>query len=789
MADIFHSNTLSSFLSTSNATPEVPADHYPELRQVIGKYMNKAAIKEVEAAYQLAAEYHKDQTRRSGEPYINHPVEVALILARELKGDKDVVTAALLHDVIEDTAATQDEVQKLFGSTVSMLVDGVTKLTNIDVANMDEQQALNLRKMFLAMNKDIRVVLIKLADRLHNMRTLAALPHDRQIFKAQETMQVYAPIADRLGISSIKWELEDLAFSYLDPENFRRISGLVQESRNQRLKRTRTAIGELSRALKKAHVRRFSITGRPKHLWSIYQKMHSKDKDFSDIYDLIALRVICESVKDCYSILGAVHQLWHPLPGRFKDYIATPKPNLYQSIHTTVVGPDGRPLEIQIRTRQMHEQAEYGIAAHWLYKSSGNSEGVMANDEKSVDSRISYIRRSLEWAAQSGVEDPERYLKELSFDLYESEIFLFTPKGEVVSLRKDSTPLDFAYAIHTDIGNTCVGAKVNGSVVPLTYKLQMGDRIEIMTNKSAHPSPDWINIVKTPGARSKIRRYFAHVNKDSDMERGRALLATELRKEGYGIATRRSTRAIAQLAEQMELKDSDALMVGIGNNQLSAAHIAHQIAAILDEGRSSELKKEAQKAAQERKQRLIAEDKPFMVLHAPHQAETKKAHKNAGLVVNNDPTLLAQPAQCCNPVPGDDIVGYITRGRGVSVHRKACPNVSNLFKEHPERRIAVSWDVSGATEFSIEIVVEAIDRMGLLRDVTDALQELSVNILSISTQLEDGVVKLRFLISLFDVSLLDDVLARISKVPSVFDARRIKPGEPDNVEAEVQDET
>lgn len=759
--------------------PAVPADNYPQLRAACQLYMTPEQLQRVEEAYLFAADFHSEQRRRSGEPYINHPVEVALILAHDLRMDDDVICAALLHDTVEDTPATKEQLTNLFGESVAELVDGVTKLTNIDVGTMDEKQALNLRKMFLAMNKDIRVVIIKLADRLHNMRTLAALKPDRRLFKARETMDVYAPLADRLGMSSIKWELEDLSFFYLEPGEYQRIARMVQESREQRLAATDEAIKVLDDELKKDGLTGYQITGRAKHLWSIYQKMRRKDKDFNDIYDLIALRVITQTVGDCYSVLGAVHSLWHPLPGRFKDYIATPKPNLYQSLHTTVVGPEARPIEIQIRTVEMHEQAEYGIAAHWLYKSNGNSTGVMANDDKGVDSRISYIRRSIDWATEGDIGDASKFLQELRVDLYDDEIFLFTPKGEVVSLRRDSTPLDFAYAIHTEVGNHCVGAKVNGAVVPLTYKLQMGDRVEIMTNKNSKPSADWVNIVRTPSARAKIRKYFSSANKDTDAEYGRSMLAAELRKKGFGISTRRSVKAISQVCETLNFHTADDLFAAIGSNKLSPKTVANKVQAILEQGSPEQLAAEAKAKAQaEELKASFSEDRPIMPTHV-HKGGSQQRSKrpSCGVVAKGDPDLLVHLAHCCNPVAGDDICGFITRGRGVSVHRTNCPNVKGLM-EHPERMIEVAWDTSGATQFQVEIVVEATDRIGLLKDVTIALGDAGGNILSAATQVSsDGVAKLRFLIAISDASLLDPLLAAVSRVPSVYDARRIMPGE------------
>ncbi len=761
--------------------PRVGADSYPQLRNTCESYMTPEAMDQVEKAYLFAADFHSEQKRRSGEPYINHPVEVALILAHDLRMDADVVSAALLHDTVEDTPATKEQLIELFGETVADLVDGVTKLTNIDVNSMDEKQALNLRKMFLAMSKDIRVVIIKLADRLHNMRTLAALKPDRRQFKARETMDVYAPLADRLGISSIKWELEDLSFFYLEPEEYQRIARMVQESREQRVASTNEAIKVLDDELKAAGLSGYQISGRAKHLWSIYQKMQRKGKDFTDIYDLIALRVITETVGDCYSVLGAVHSLWHPLPGRFKDYIATPKPNLYRSLHTTVVGPEARPIEIQIRTKEMHEQAEYGIAAHWLYKSAGNSNGVMAQDDQSIDSTISHIRRSLDWAVEGEIDDPSRYLHDLRVDLFDEEIFIFTPKGEVMSLRRDSTPLDFAYAVHTEVGNHCVGARVNGSVVPLTYHLEMGDRVEILTNKNSKPSADWVNIVRTPSARAKIRKYFSSANKSADAELGRSMLAVELRKKGCGISTRRSVRAIAKVCEQLKFPGQDELFAAIGSNKLSPKSVANKVEQILEEGSPAQIAA-AEKATQQarERQKVFTEDRPMLPTHAAQRAQrdlSKRQRNSCGVVVKDDPDLLVHLAHCCNPVAGDEIVGFITRGRGVSVHRASCPNVKGLMV-HPERLIEVAWDTSGATQFQVEIVVEATDRIGLLKDVTIAIGDAGGNILSAATQVSsDGFARLRFLVHISDASLLDPLLAAVSRVPSVYDARRIMPGE------------
>ena len=755
------------------------AANYRLLQAACETYLDEEGCEKVERAYRFAAEFHQDQRRRSGEPYINHPVEVALILAHDLRMDEDTICAALLHDTVEDTPATLDELRDLFGETVADLVDGVTKLTSIQVSSMDAKQAWNLRKMFLAMSRDIRVVIIKLADRLHNMRTLAALPPDRRQFKARETMDVYAPLADRLGISSVKWELEDLAFFWLEPEEYQRVARMVQDSRAQREDDTEAAIKTLDDELKAAGLKNYQITGRPKHLWSIYQKMTRKGREFSDIYDLIALRVITQTVGDCYSALGAVHSLWNPMPGRFKDYIATPKANLYQSLHTTVVGPDGKPIEIQIRTAEMHEASEYGIAAHWLYKKEGNSRGRMSAEDRAIDSTINWIRKTLDWATEDDIDDPHEFLDNLRVDLFEHEIFVFTPKGEVMSLRRDSTPLDFAYAVHTEVGNHCVGAKVNGSVVPLSYTLHMGDRVEVLTNKNAKPSRDWMSMVVMPSTRAKIRKFFSTQNRNDDAEAGRTELAHELRKRGYGISTKRTVKAIARVCESFELRSPDDLFACVHTGKVSLKQAANRIEEILEEGSPEQLAAaaaEAEKRAAH--ERAMASGTPIMTSYALTQAARgKRKRSNCGVVVKGDPDLLVHLAHCCNPVAGDEIVGFITRGRGVSVHRANCPNVADLMK-NPDRMIEVAWDTSGATEFRVEIVVEATDRMGLLKDITVAIGDAGANILSAATQTSaQGVARLRFLVAISDASLLDVLLAAVSRVPSVYDARRIMPGE------------
>ena len=753
---------MAHYTRADDVPPEIQADNYDKLAQLCEKYMSEADDAKMEHAYCFAAEKHANQRRRSGEPYINHPVEVAIILA-ELKMDCDVVCAALLHDTVEDTEVSLADVRTLFGETVSELVDGVTKLTNIEVDSMDEKQALNLRKMFLAMSKDIRVIIVKLADRLHNMRTLAALREDRRLFKARETMDVYAPLADRLGMSSIKWELEDLSFFYLEPEAYQRIARMVAESRKERERFLSETIKTLTDELHRVGMTDFQINGRCKHYWSIYQKMKRKGKEFSQIYDLVALRIITRTVGDCYSALGAVHSLWHPMPGRFKDYIAMPKLNNYQSLHTTVIGTMARPLEIQIRTYEMHEQAEYGIAAHWLYKTSGGSSATKTREAQRLDDQINMLKHSLDWVASDDIDDPKEFLHSLKVDLYDQEIFVFTPKGEVMSLRAGATPLDFAYAVHTEVGNHCVGAKVNGVVAPLTHELVTGDRVEILTNKNSRPSRDWLNIVRTPSAKSKIRRYFAAATKDEDAAAGREILAKDLRKRGYGISTPRSTRALNAVCEQLNYRQLEDLFAAIGSGKVAPRLVGNKVAHILDP------KPDVPKLE-------LAQEQPQRGSRRPPRTP-RKSSSGVRVKGTEDTGLLVRLAHCCNPVAGDDIVGFITRGRGVSVHRASCPNVKGLM-EHSERMIEVEWDNAADVNFQVEIVVECLDRMGLLKDVTIAIGDAGANILSAATSTSrDGTAVLRFLVEISDASGLDPLLAAISRVDSVYDARRLMPGE------------
>ena len=547
---------------------KTPEQRFAELQDMTRSYLTDAEEDKLAKAFKFAAAAHEGACRKSGEPFIAHPVEVAIILA-DLRMDVETLCAALLHDTVEDTDVTSQLVEQEFGPHVAQLVDGVTKITRIEVETLTDEQAATIRKMFVAMSKDIRVIVIKLADRLHNMRTLAALKEDRRIFKSRETLEIYAPIAHRLGINSIKWELEDLSFYYLEPNKFKQVSRMVTESRAEREEYLEQVISVLRGEMDKVGIQA-QIMGRPKHLYSIYQKMAKKGKGFSEIYDLIAVRIIVKSVKDCYSALGAVHTLWHPMPGRFKDYIAMPKFNMYQSLHTTVIGPAGRPLEVQIRTEEMHRQSEYGVAAHWRYKEKG---GRGSND--AMDKQLAWLREMVDW--QDETHDSREFLKDLKVDLAPTEVFVFTPKGEAMSLRAGSTPVDFAYAIHTEVGNHCVGAKVNGAIVPLAYELQLGDRVEILTQKSASPSRDWLNIVKTPSARNKIRSYFSKVSRADDLLNGRDKLGREMRKHGLGISNARSGARCAPWPTTWATKDADDMLVNIGTSKESVQSVANRL--------------------------------------------------------------------------------------------------------------------------------------------------------------------------------------------------------------------
>ena len=747
------------------AQGKTPAERFAYLQDMCSTYLGEDEENMLAEAFAFADAAHAGQKRKSGEPFIAHPVEVAIILA-SLHMDAETIAAALLHDTIEDTDVSREDVVERFGDDVANLVEGVTKITKIEVGTLSDEQAATIRKMLVAMNKDIRVIVIKLADRLHNMRTLSSLREDRRIFKSRETLEIYAPIAHRLGINSIKWELEDLSFFYLEPAKYRQVAKMITESRSEREAYLAQVVDVLKAEMDKVGVEA-QVMGRPKHLFSIYQKMTKKDKDFSEIYDLIAVRLIVPTVKDCYSALGAVHTLWHPMPGRFKDYIAMPKFNMYQSLHTTVIGPAGRPLEVQIRTEEMHQRSEFGVAAHWLYK-EGSKKGKKSGD---FEEQLAWLRQMVDWSEET--QDSREFLKDLKVDLGESEVFVFTPKGDAKSLRKGSTPVDFAYAIHTEVGNHCVGAKVNGKIVPLTYELQTGDRVDILTQKSATPSRGWLNFVKTPSARSKIRSFFSKVTRSDDLQEGRDRLSREMRKHGMGISNAQSTRAIKSVAEALGYKEADDMIVNIGAGKESAQHVTNRLLKLLvDRGIEEAKKPDIGMSA-------MATGKMPPMITSVARPKRHETHSANGVVVKGLDDVLVRLSRCCNPVLGDDIIGFVTRGRGVSVHRSDCPNAVDLMKE-PERIIDVEWErePGAAAIYRIETHIEAMDRMNLLRDVVAVLSEEGVNVLNSSSATgRDGIVRMRYLFEVSDVEHVDEILQSILAVDGVFEARRMYPGE------------
>ncbi len=744
---------------SDNVSPEM---RFKELVRLAGAYLPEEDMLLLEKAYRFAESAHKGQKRKSGEPFIAHPVEVALILA-DLRMDVDTLCAALLHDTVEDTDVTHKDLLDTFNEGVANLVEGVTKITQVEVESLTDEQAATIRKMFVAMSHDIRVIVIKLADRLHNMRTLSALREDRRIFKAHETLEIYAPIAHRLGIGSIKWELEDLSFYYLDPARFKQIAQMVAESRAQREAYLSRVIETLRDDVNDLNIKAH-IAGRPKHLYSINQKMINREKGFSEIYDLIAVRIIVESVKDCYSVLGSVHSLWHPMPGRFKDYIAMPKANGYQSLHTTVIGPAGRPLEVQIRTEEMHRLSEYGVAAHWRYKEKGNSKADAA-----FDKQIAWLRQMVDW--QDETQDSREFLSELKVDLAPSEVFVFTPAGEVMSLRAGSTPIDFAYSVHTEVGNHCVGAKVNGDIVPLSYQLKMGDRVEILTQKSASPSRDWLKIVATASARSKIRNYLAKVSRSDDLVNGRDKVSRDLKKQGFGLGSTASIRAQRQVADQLGYRDVDDMMVAVGAGKETVNHVVNRILKILAP--------EPEDTATPEMLAGLPAGTLLPMLTTVKRAPRRTAHASNGVVVTGLDDAPVRLSRCCNPVPGDEIIGFITRGRGVSVHRADCPNASDLLKDRG-RIIEVNWadSVPSETSYQVEVYIEAMDRLNLLRDIINALSDTGVNVISSSTSSHsDGIVEMRYLFQVSQVSNIERILADLRSIDGVFEARRMLPGD------------
>ena len=708
----------------------------------------KVDIKAVVRAYEVADAAHDGQKRKSGEPYIIHPIGVADLLA-QLGMDTATIVAALLHDVVEDTDLTVEDVRAEFGEEAALLVDGVTKLDRIKVSSKEEQQAESLRKMLIAMASDARVLLIKLADRLHNMMTIHHLPRPKQERIAEETLSIYAPLAHRLGMQNFKWQLEDLSFATLHPKRYDEIKAMVSERQPERDRYLEQVVNEVEEHLRSVKIR-VEITGRPKHYYSIYEKMVVRGKEFEEIYDLVGLRVIVDSVKDCYAALGTLHAMWRPIPGRFKDYIAMPKFNLYQSLHTSVVGPEGKPIEVQIRTRAMHRTAEYGIAAHWKYKQMRNAS-AKARDEAND---AQWLSQMLDM--QSATTDSGEFMRNMRLDLYADEVFIFTPRGDVMALPRGSTPVDFAYAVHTEVGHRTIGARVNERLVALEYELRNGDKVEILTSKSpdAGPSRDWLEFVGSSRARSKIRAWFTKERREDAIDKGRDELQRTLAKQGAGWKKLMAAPELKAVAQQLKFRDLEAMFHAIGEHHISPQTVAQQL---------------THRLADEVEELEVDEPTP------PTMQAEAAARPSEAVVVEGSADVWVTLARCCTPVPGDDILGFVTRGRGVSVHRTDCPNAADL-KRDPERLISVRWDATTPSTFRVTVQVEALDRKHLLRDITTVLGDLALNILSaqVTTQ-RDRIAYLRFTFELADIAHLDHVIAQVRRVEAVFDAYRVVP--------------
>ena len=690
----------------------------------------------LESVYAVAEGAHREQRRASGESYIEHPLAVAAILA-DLEMDRQTIAAALLHDVVEDTVITSEEVAERFGEEIASLVDGVTKLTRIPYQTKEDAQVENLRKMFLAMAKDIRVIIIKLADRLHNMRTLGSLPPAKQQTVAQETIEIYAPIAHRLGIWRMKWDLEDLALRYLDPESYRDISERVAKKRGEREAAVQRVLDELKGQFEAIDLNA-EINGRPKHFYSIHKKMQ-KGRDFSTIYDLTAVRVIVDSVKDCYGALGIVHSIWKPLPGRFKDYIAMPKPNMYQSLHTTVVGPGGDPLEVQIRTLEMHRTSEYGIAAHWRYK-----EGAKGD---SFEQKLTWLRSLLEW--QNDMRDSRMFMENLKLDLFESQVFIFSPKGDVFSLPASATPLDFAYQVHSGVGNHCVGAKVNGKIVPLDFGLKNGDIVEVLVNKSsARPSLDWLSIVKTSGAKHKIKQWFRKERKEENAVLGQEMLESELVHIGVRSDVTRGD-LLEKIAGKLNYATANDLYAAIGFGDANAVSVAKRL--------KEELKV----------------DNVVDIQTLPRPASTRRVARNAsGIRIAGVDDVLVRLSKCCSPVPGDPIMGFVTIGRGVSVHRADCPNVAYM-NAAPERILEATWADVTHIQHAVDIEIEAGDRPGLLQDVMGVCAELKTPVSSVNARVKKEAANISITAQITNIDHLQKLLYKLEHLKEVRAVYRV----------------
>ncbi len=730
------------------------------LIKTIRAHHPKADVRTVERAYQVAANCHRDQKRKSGDPYITHPLAVATILA-ELGMNTETICAALLHDTVEDTPYTLAELRSEFGEDVAALVDGVTKLDKVKYG--DSAEAETVRKMVIAMSRDIRVLVIKLADRLHNMRTLRYMPRDKQERKSRETLEIYAPLAHRLGMNTVKWELEDLAFATLFPKRYDEIARLVSQRAPRRDVLLQEVIADLSADLHEAKIKG-TVTGRPKHYYSIYQKMFARNVDFDDIYDLVGIRVLVDTVRDCYAALGTIHARWSPVPGRFKDYIAMPKFNMYQSLHTTVIGPGGKPVELQIRTWGMHKRAEYGVAAHWKYKEEMVAHGPVqvrhAKDAKDAKdaTEMAWLRQLVDW--QRETEDPAEFLDSLRFDLAGAEVYVFTPRGEVIALPQGATPVDFAYAIHTDVGHRTIGARVNGRLVALESTLDNGDTVEIFTSKSqeAGPNRDWLNFVKSQRARNKIRQWFSKERREAAVEAGKDQIAKVMRKQGMPLQRLMSAETLRAIAAELRYPDLSGLYAAVGEGRISAQSVVQKLV------RAVSGTAEAQ------------EDLAEITAIPPRIARTPRPRSasDSGVEVEGAADVWVRLSKCCTPVPGDEIMGFVTHGHGVSVHRANCVNLAHLTDTQKERMVSVHWAPSDASVFLVAIQVEALDRTRLLSDVTRVLSDQHVNILSASVSTtRDRVALSRFTFEMGDPKHLGDVLRAVRNIDGVYDVYRV----------------
>lgn len=710
-----------------------------DLIKIIEKYMTKDEVAFVMKAYEYAKLMHKDQKRKSGEPYIIHPVNVAIILA-DLDMDVETIVSALLHDVVEDTPATYDDIKEMFSEDVAKIVDGVTKLNKLNYKSSEAFQAENLRKMILAMNNDIRVIIVKLADRLHNLRTLEYMNEEKRKQKAQETIEIYAPLAGRLGIFKIKWELEDLSLRYLDPEGYYDLVEKINKKRSEREKEINEIIKKISAELDKQELH-YDISGRPKNFYSIYKKMKGKSKSFESIYDLIAVRILVDTVKDCYAVLGIVHSMWKPLPGRFKDYIAMPKPNMYQSLHTTVISDTGEIFEIQIRTYEMHEVAEYGIAAHWKYK-GGKTQG------KDVDSKLDWLRQLLEW--QKDLKDPKEFIDTLKIDFFDDEVFVFTPNGDVVDLPEGSTPVDFAYRVHTGVGNTCVGAKVDSRIVPLNYKLKNGNIVEVITQKSSSgPSRDWLKFVKSPRAKQKIKQWFKSKEKDISIEKGKELFDREAKKLGIDTNILDNEKIYQKLAKELSINSISDLFASIGYGNFKEKLVINKILNIKN-----------------------AIENIGLTKNEDDYLKSSSSKKDAtGVRIDGLEGMKIKFAKCCNPVPGDEIIGFVTRGYGVSVHRKDCTNIANYLDS--DRCLDAEWDTEASDKFLANVTIRAVDRTGILSEITAMAKEANVGIQSLSAK--SNTISDIFIYLTFEVvgkDELDKMIQKLKTINGILDVCR-----------------